>query len=171
MPACKNCNRFTAMPFKHSFSTALEQTKNQSWQTSNGSWMVTPTSKITPVLANTTFCSGDCLFSYLFSHDLLSNKTPDLALHFFKRSDEQRQWLGSQQPQLVLHGDEGGPDGSVFNGDAAASSSAAADGESHAPTIFGAEPALYNQLQPERSGELLGVGRPSLTESRSRQGA
>ena len=122
---CKNCKRFTPIPFKHSFSAALEQTKNQSWQT-NGAWIVTPTSSHSGVLANTTFCSGDCLFSCtqrvrshgqrsnalpmptgsrfdagprrlattadLFSHDLLSNKRPDLALHFFKRTDEQRQY-------------------------------------------------------------------------------
>ena len=30
--------------------------------------------------------------SYLFAHELLSNKTPDVALHFFKKSDTQRQY-------------------------------------------------------------------------------
>ena len=93
---CKNCNRWDATPFKHSFTAALDQTKNQSWQTAHG-WIVTPTSAYTPSLADTVFCSGDCLFSYLFNHDLLSNKTPDVALHFFKRTDEQRPYLASQQ--------------------------------------------------------------------------
>ena len=61
MTECKNCHRFTPMPFKHSFSAALDQTKNQSWQTAHG-WIVTPTSSHTPSLASTIFCSGDCLF-------------------------------------------------------------------------------------------------------------
>lgn len=82
------------MPFKHSFVAALDQTKNQSWQISHA-WIVTPTSSHSPPLNGTVFCSGDCLFSYLFRHDLLSNKSPDVALHFFKRSDEQRPWLGT----------------------------------------------------------------------------
>ena len=92
---CQNCLRFTPMPFKHSFSAMLEHTKNQSWQNSSQSWLVTPTSTMTPSLSDTVFCSGDCLFSYLFRHELLSNKSPDVALHFFKRADEQRPWLGS----------------------------------------------------------------------------
>jgi hypothetical protein len=92
---CQNCMRFTPMPFKHSFSAMLEHTKNQSWQNSSQSWLVTPTSSMTPSLSDTVFCSGDCLFSYLFRHELLSNKSPDIALHFFKRADEQRPWLGS----------------------------------------------------------------------------
>jgi hypothetical protein len=112
---CKNCKRFTPMPFKHSFSTELEQTKNQSWRTHNTSWIVTPTASLAPALSGTTFCSGDCLFSYLFSHDLLSNKNPDQALHFFKRTDEQRQWIGSQ---LLVPGEESR--GSMLASDAAA---------------------------------------------------
>ena len=80
---CLNCRRYTPAPFKHSFSTELEQTKNQSWQPPNTGWIVTPTSTLAPGLKGTTFCSGDCLFSYLFSHNLLSAKEPDLALHFF----------------------------------------------------------------------------------------
>ena len=104
MTVCHNCKRFTPVPFKHSFSTALEQTKNQSWKTHNSSWMVTPTASLTPALANTVFCSGDCLFSFLFSNELLSSRSPDLALHFFKRTDEQRQWLASQQPVSSTQG-------------------------------------------------------------------
>ena len=51
---------------------------------------------LTPALTGTVFCSGDCLFSFLFSKELLSSRNPDQALHFFKRTDEQRQWLASQ---------------------------------------------------------------------------
>ena len=99
---CCCCKRFTSMPFKHSFSAPLEQTKNQSWNTRNGSWIVTPTVTDAASLANTSFCSGDCLFSYLFAHDMLSNDTvPDTALHFFKRTDEQR---ANPSPLLVAHG-------------------------------------------------------------------
>lgn len=103
---CKNCKRFTPSPFQHSFSTALEQTKNQAWQTRNSSWIVTPTSSLAPSLTGTCFCSGDCLFSYLLSHDLLSCRSPDLALHFFKRAElrEQQQWLATQQP--LAHADD-----------------------------------------------------------------
>ena len=87
LPSCKNCQRFTAAPYLHSFSTPLDQCKNQSWQTSNNGWIVTPTSSAggTAAMAESAFCSGDCLFSYLFSHDLLSNQKADDALHFFKR--------------------------------------------------------------------------------------
>ena len=41
----------------------------------------------TEAVAESAFCSGDCLFSYLFSRDLLSNQKADDALHFFKRVD------------------------------------------------------------------------------------
>ena len=58
---CLNCQRFTPMPFKHSFVAALDQTKNQSWQNSHA-WIVTPTSSHSPPLTGTVFCSGDCLF-------------------------------------------------------------------------------------------------------------
>ena len=101
MAACHNCRRFTPVPFKHSFSTALEQTKNQSFAPQNSSWMVTPTASLTPALTGTVFCSGDCLFSFLFSKELLSSRNPDQALHFFKRTDEQRQFLASQS--LLMH--------------------------------------------------------------------
>ena len=104
--ACKNCHRFTPMPFKHSFSTELGQTKNQSWHTDNSSWIVTPTAAVAPALIGATFCSGDCLYSYLFSHELLSTRSPDVSLHFFKRTDEQRQWLAS-----TLLREQGGGDG------------------------------------------------------------
>ena len=89
LPSCKNCRRFTAAPYLHSFSTALDQCKNQSWQTSSNGWIVTPTSAEggTEAVAESAFCSGDCLFSYLFSRDLLSNQKADDALHFFKRVD------------------------------------------------------------------------------------
>ena len=92
LPSCKNCQRFTAAPYLHSFSTPLDQCKNQSWQTNNNGWIVTPTSSAsgTATMADAAFCSGDCLFSYLFSHDLLSNQKADDALHFFKRVDTQR---------------------------------------------------------------------------------
>ena len=92
LPSCKNCLRFTAAPYLHSFSASLDQCKNQSWQTSNNGWIVTPTSSEggTAALAESAFCSGDCLFSYLFSHDLISNQRPDEALHFFKRVDTSR---------------------------------------------------------------------------------
>ena len=92
LPACKNCHLHTPAPYLHSFSTPLDQCKNQSWQTSNNGWIVTPTSSAggTAALADSAFCSGDCLFSYLFSHDLLSSQKEDDALHFFKRVDTQR---------------------------------------------------------------------------------
>ena len=92
LPSCKNCQLFTAAPYLHSFSTPLDQCKNQSWQTSNNGWIVTPTSSAggTAAMAESAFCSGDCLFSYLFSHDLLSSQKADDALHFFKRVDTQR---------------------------------------------------------------------------------
>ena len=68
LPACKNCHLHTPAPYLHSFSTPLDQCKNQSWQTSNNGWIVTPTSSAggTAALADSAFCSGDCLFSYLF---------------------------------------------------------------------------------------------------------
>lgn len=117
---CTCCKRFTSMPFKHSFCASLEQTKNQSWQT-KPSWIVTPTSSLTPSLAGTTFCSGDCLFSYLFSQGLLSNdRTPDVALHFFKRVDEQRQWTSAHPP--LLHA------GAADDNDEATSAAAVAPG-------------------------------------------
>ena len=92
LPNCKNCLRFTAAPYLHSFSASLDQCKNQSWQTSNNGWIVTPTSTEggTAALADSAFCSGDCLFSFLFSRDLISNQRPDDALHFFKRVDASR---------------------------------------------------------------------------------
>ena len=92
LPACKNCHLHTPAPYLHSFSTPLDQCKNQSWQTSNNGWIVTPTSSAggMAALADSAFCSGDCLFSYLFSHDLLSSQKEDDALHFFKRVDTQR---------------------------------------------------------------------------------
>lgn len=92
MPSCKNCQLHTPAPYLHSFSTPLDQCKNQSWQTSNNGWIVTPTSSAggTAAMAESAFCSGDCLFSYLFSHDLLSSQKADDALHFFKRVDTQR---------------------------------------------------------------------------------
>merc|ERR1711988_674048 len=43
--SCVNCQRFTPMPFKHSFCAVLDQTKNQSWQVAHG-WIVTPTSEL-----------------------------------------------------------------------------------------------------------------------------
>ena len=92
LPSCKNCMLHTPAPYLHSFSTPLDQCKNQSWQTSNNGWIVTPTSSAggTAAMAESAFCSGDCLFSYLFSHDLLSSQKADDALHFFKRVDTQR---------------------------------------------------------------------------------
>jgi len=42
----------------------------------------------TQLLAQSTFCSGDCLYSFLFSNELLSNEKPDVALHFFKRTGD-----------------------------------------------------------------------------------
>ena len=92
LPACKNCHLHTPAPYLHSFSTPLDQCKNQSWQTSSNGWIVTPTSAEggTEAVAESAFCSGDCLFSYLFSRDLLSNQKADDALHFFKRVDTQR---------------------------------------------------------------------------------
>jgi len=92
LPSCKNCQLHTPAPYLHSFSTPLDQCKNQSWQTSNNGWIVTPTSSAggTAAMAESAFCSGDCLFSYLFSHDLLSSQKADDALHFFKRVDTQR---------------------------------------------------------------------------------
>jgi len=88
LPACKNCGRFSAAPYLHSFSAALDQTKNQTYQNSNG-WIVTPTScdATTAGVAGAAFCSGDCLYSYLFAHDFMTNKTADVALHFFKKVD------------------------------------------------------------------------------------
>ena len=92
MAGCKNCGRFTAVPYLHSFSASLEQCKNQSWHSTNAGWIVTPTSSEagTQAVSNAAFCSGECLYSYLFSRDLLSNKSADAALHFFKRVDAQR---------------------------------------------------------------------------------
>ena len=85
--ACHNCHRFNATPYVHSFSAALNQTKNQSWQPGSG-WLVTPTTaRGTDEIAGSTFCSGDCLYSYIFSHELLSSKEHDAVLHFFKRVD------------------------------------------------------------------------------------
>ena len=85
--ACKNCHRFAATPYLHSFSAALDQCKNQSWQPGSG-WIVTPTTaQGTEAISGATFCSGDCLYSYIFSHELLSNKEHDAVLHFFKRVD------------------------------------------------------------------------------------
>ena len=91
---CKNCHRFNPAPYQHSFSASLDQTKNQSWHASNSGWIVTPTSSEigTAAVSNAAFCSGECLYSFLFSQELLSNKTPDAALHFFKRVDAQRNW-------------------------------------------------------------------------------
>ena len=88
LPACKNCLRFSAAPYLHSFSAALDQTKNQTYQNNNG-WIVTPTScdATTAGVAGAAFCSGDCLYSYLFAHDFMTNKTADVALHFFKKVD------------------------------------------------------------------------------------
>ena len=88
LPACKNCGRFSAAPYLHSFSAALDQTKNQTYQNNNG-WIVTPTScdATTAGVAGAAFCSGDCLYSYLFAHDFMTNKTADVALHFFKKVD------------------------------------------------------------------------------------
>ena len=81
LPACKNCGRFSAAPYLHSFSAALDQTKNQTYQNNNG-WIVTPTScdATTAGVAGAAFCSGDCLYSYLFAHDFMTNKTADVAL-------------------------------------------------------------------------------------------
>ena len=104
--ACKNCARFSPTPFKHSFCAALDQCKNQSFATPNAGWIVTPTSRTSETLTDAIFCSGDCLFSYLFTHELLSNKAPDTSLHFFKRSDEQRQWVSQQLTSL----EDGGED-------------------------------------------------------------
>ena len=69
------------------FSAALDQTKNQTYQNNNG-WIVTPTScdATTAGAAGAAFCSGDCLYSYL-AHDFMTNKTADVALHFFKKVD------------------------------------------------------------------------------------
>ena len=98
MATCTNCKRYCPMTFNYSFSSELEQTKNQAFHTSNQSWIVTPSSSRSApsILNQSSFCSGDCLFSFLFSHELLSSRSPDVALHFFKRTDEQRQWLPSQ---------------------------------------------------------------------------
>ena len=38
-------------------------------------------------LAGAAFCSSDCLYSFIFAHELLSSKIPDAALHFFRRAD------------------------------------------------------------------------------------
>ena len=50
---------------------------------------MTPTScdATTAGVAGAAFCSGDCLYSYLFAHDFMTNKTADVALHFFKKVD------------------------------------------------------------------------------------
>ncbi|KAL1519746.1 hypothetical protein AB1Y20_023254 [Prymnesium parvum] len=92
LAGCKNCARFTPVPYVHSFSASLEQCKNQTWHTENAGWIVTPTSSElgTEAVANSSFCSGECLYSFLFSNELLSNKCADAALHFFKRVDAQR---------------------------------------------------------------------------------
>ncbi|KAL3923223.1 MAG: hypothetical protein SGPRY_004290 [Prymnesium sp.] len=92
IPGCMNCGRFTPVPYVHSFSASLDQCKNQTWHTENAGWIVTPTSSEsgTEAVANTAFCTGECLYSFLFSRDLLSNKSADAALHFFKRVDAQR---------------------------------------------------------------------------------
>ena len=98
--ACKNCHRFAATPYLHSFSAALDQCKNQSWQPGSG-WIVTPTTaQGTEAISGATFCSGDCLYSYIFSHELLSNKEHDAVLHFFKRVDV----LKSSDSTLGVHG-------------------------------------------------------------------
>ena len=82
---CKNCERFTAAPYLHSFAASLKQCKNQAFQTSKG-WIVTPTSAdATELLANVAFCSGNCLYSFMFSNELISNRDVDTTLHFFKR--------------------------------------------------------------------------------------
>ena len=92
MAVCKNCRRYSPVPYVHSFSASLDQCKNQSWHTANAGWIVTPTSSEagTAAVSNACFCSGECLYSFLFSRDLLSNKSADAALHFFKRTDIQK---------------------------------------------------------------------------------
>lgn len=169
---CHNCGRFYATQFKHSFSASLDQTKNQAWQTRDSSWIVTPTSAHTPSLANTMFCTGDCLYSYLFSNELLSTDLrPDVALHFFKRTDCQRQYLASPPPAAPNAGSSVGDraaaaaaehaaaaqraaaDAAIDGGDGGgaadaiaqpdlASSSADPDGDAPLPTDQGVPPAI-----------------------------
>ena len=42
---------------------------------------------VVQALAGAAFCSSDCLYSFIFAHELLSSKVPDAALHFFRRAD------------------------------------------------------------------------------------
>jgi len=112
---CKNCKRCTSRPLQHSFTASLDQSKNRSWVGSGeGGWVVAPSSHehAAAELDGSAFCSGDCLYSFLFSRvrrplrpmrrpradasrvpppllgqDLLASTRPDTALHFFRRHD------------------------------------------------------------------------------------
>jgi hypothetical protein len=67
---CKNCGRCTSRPLRHSFTAPLDQSKNRSWVGSGeGSWVVAPSSSehAPTELGGSSFCSGDCLYSFLFS--------------------------------------------------------------------------------------------------------
>ena len=88
---CKNCSRLTTHPYVHSFTADLERCKNRAWVGSGGAsgWIVAPSSGegASAELEGASFCSGDCLYSLLFSRGLLSPKLEDRALHFFRRHD------------------------------------------------------------------------------------
>ena len=115
---CKNCGRCTPAPYLHSFTAALDQCKNQSWRNDNSGWIVTPTSteEGAQALAGAAFCSGDCLYSYLFSRDYLSSKAQDSALHFFKRQQQPPPSAARAFPR-DLGGVAGGGGGGAFRSD------------------------------------------------------
>ena len=84
---CKNCERYAANAYHHSFAAPLDQCKNRAWNANESMWIVAPTTAKNAKLEiqNSNFCSGDCLYSFLFSNDLLRSSEPDSELHFFKR--------------------------------------------------------------------------------------
>ena len=116
---CKNCTRCTAHPLKHSFSAPLDKCKNRAWVGSGeGSWVVAPSSseRAAAELDGAAFCSGDCLFSYLFTKDLLNPKELDTALHFFRRFDSlPTAARGSASAVLGSAADPGAPLDSLYS--------------------------------------------------------
>jgi hypothetical protein len=76
----------------HSFTASLEQCKNRSWHTADSSWIVAPTTAdlADDELQGATYCSQNCLYSFLISNELLCKQQVDSALHFFKRVDALR---------------------------------------------------------------------------------
>ena len=151
MTVCKNCRRYSPVPYVHSFSASLDQCKNQSWHTSNPGWIVTPTSSEagTAAVSNAAFCSGECLYSFLFSRDLLSSKSmeADAALHFFKRTDIQKHPAMRDDPLWEDH-----------PGEASSSASVPEDVASPSDSFAPRSPSRRSPSPPERqgSGQVMG---------------